>query len=85
MQFIRQIYDDLPDFIPVPDDLKHSKAEVIILSLEPESSQQPFAKQEKSKLKVMLDELAAINEIEPVEMESPNRVDRKNPFLNEDL
>ena len=33
MQFIRQVYDDLPDFIPIPAALKHSKAEVIILPL----------------------------------------------------
>lgn len=85
MQFIRQIYDDLPDFIPVPAELKHRKAEVIILPLEPERSQQPYARQEKPSLKFMLDELAAINEIEPIEMESPNRVDRANPFLDEDL
>jgi hypothetical protein len=85
MQFIRQIYDDLPDFIPVPADLKHSKAEVIILPLESERNQQPYARQEKQLLKFMLDELAAINEIEPIEMECPNRVDRANPFLDENL
>ena len=85
MQFIRQIYDDLPDFIPVPDDLKHSKAEVIILSLETERSKQTYVRQEKPSLKLMLEELAAINEIEPIEMENPNRMDRANPFLNEDL
>ena len=85
MPFIRQIYDDLPDFIPVPEDLKHSKAEVIILPLETERSQKPSTRQEKPLLKLMLDELAAINEIEPIEMESPNRMDRANPFLNEDL
>jgi len=66
MPFIRQIYDDLPDFIPVPEDLKHSKAEVIILPLEPERSQKPSTRQEKPLLKLMLDELAAINKIEPI-------------------
>jgi len=85
MQFIRQIYDDLPDFIPVPEDLKHSKAEVIILPLETERSQQPYTRQEKPSLKLMLEELAAINEIEPIDLECPNRVDRENPFFNEDL
>ena len=33
----------------------------------------------------MLVELAAINEIELIEIECPNRVDRANPFLDEDL
>jgi hypothetical protein len=78
MQFIRQIYDDLPDFISIPDALKHCKAEVIILPLE--SSQQ-----KKTTLKFMLAELAAINQIEPIEMEYPEQVDRANPFLDEDL
>ena len=78
MQFIRQIYDDLPGLIPVPAELKHSKAEVIILPLE-------SSKQKKSTLKFMLAELAAINEMEPIEMECPERVDRANPFLEDDV
>ncbi|MDP3876220.1 MAG: hypothetical protein Q8Q50_04495 [Methylobacter sp.] len=79
MHFIRQIYDDLPDFIPIPAELKHSKAEVIILPLEPQATRN------ESGFKAMLVELAAINELEPVQMECPNRDDRINPFLNEDL
>ena len=78
MQFVRQIYNDLPDFIPVPAELKYSKAEVIILPLE-------SSKQKKSTLKFMMAELAAINEVEPIEMECPERVDRINPFLEEIL
>jgi hypothetical protein len=81
MQFIRQIYNNLPDFIPIPDELKHSKAEVIILPLEP----QPFSKKKKAILQSLLAELTEINKIESIEMESPNREDRKNPFLDEDL
>jgi hypothetical protein len=34
MQFIRQIYEDLPDTIAIPINLRHIKAEVIILPLE---------------------------------------------------
>ena len=34
MQFVRQIYDDLPENITIPNDLIHTKAEVIILPLE---------------------------------------------------
>lgn len=67
MQFIRQIYEDLPDFIPIPDELKHSKAEVIILPLE---LQRIPAK--KTTLKA---ELAAINTLEPIEMEFSNRIE----------
>ncbi len=26
MQFIRQLYDNLPDFIPIPAELKHSRS-----------------------------------------------------------
>ncbi len=63
LRFIHQIYDDLPDFIAVPAELKHSKAEVIILPLESENHQQALIKQEKSSLKSMLAELTAINEI----------------------
>ena len=79
MHFIRQIYDDLPDFIPIPAELKHSKAEVIILPLEPQSIGQ------KSTLRAMLAELVAINKIELIEMECPSREDRANPVLDEDL
>ena len=79
MHFIRQIYDDLPDFIPIPAELKHSKAEVIILPLESQATRKT------SSFKAMLVELAAINEVEPSEMECPKRDDRINPFLNEDL
>lgn len=77
MNFTRKIYDDLPDFIPTPAELKHSRAEVIILPLE-------SSRKEKSTLQLMLAELAAIKEIEPIEMEYPNRTDRSNPFLDED-
>ncbi|MFI3220963.1 MAG: hypothetical protein QX189_17885 [Methylococcales bacterium] len=79
MQFIRQIYEDLPDFIPIPDELKHRKAEVIILPLEP---QRIPAK--KTMLKALLAELAAINTLEPIEMAFSNRIDRPNPFLDEE-
>lgn len=78
MSFSRQIYEDLPDFIPVPAELKHRKAEVIILSLE----SQPFIKQKVS-LQTMLAELAAINKIEPIEIDCPPRIDRANPLLDE--
>jgi hypothetical protein len=81
MQFIRQIYNDLPDFIPIPDELKHSKAEVIILPLEP----QAFSKQKQTSLQSLLAELTAINQIETIEMEDTHRKDRANPFLDEDL
>ena len=33
MQFVRHIYDDLPDTISIPAHLRHIKAEVIILPL----------------------------------------------------
>jgi hypothetical protein len=79
MQFIRQIYEDLPDFIPIPDELKHSKAEVIILPLEPQR-----IPEKKTTLKSLLAELAAINAQEPIEMEFSNRIDRANPFLDEE-
>jgi hypothetical protein len=76
MQFIRQIYEDLPDFIPIPDELKHSKAEVIILPLEPQR-----IPTKKTTLKSLLAELAAINALEPIEMEFSNRLDRPNSFF----
>lgn len=34
MQFIRQIYSDLPDSIIMPVELRHRKVEVIILPLD---------------------------------------------------
>ena len=34
MQFIRQIYSDLPDSILMPVELRHRKVEVIILPLD---------------------------------------------------
>lgn len=78
MQFIRQIYEDLPDFIQIPDKLKHCKAEVIILPLEAQ-----ILSAEKSSLKLLLAELAVINAIEPIEMELSPRIDRPNPFLDD--
>ena len=84
MQFIRQLYNDLPSFIPIPSELKHSKAEVIILPLD-SNSHQEVMKSEQTTFKLMLDELQKINNVELIEMDEPIRVDRANPFLDEDL
>jgi hypothetical protein len=35
MQPIRQIIEDAPDFIPVPETLRHRRVEVILWPLEP--------------------------------------------------
>ncbi len=34
MDAVRKIYDDVPDTIPVPPELRHRKVEVIILPLD---------------------------------------------------
>jgi hypothetical protein len=44
-----------------------------------------FSESKKYPLKAMLAELAAINGIEPIEIEIPARTNRANPFLDEDL
>ena len=38
MDAVRKIYEDVPDTIPVPPELRHRKVEVIILSLDDDGS-----------------------------------------------
>lgn len=41
MQPIRQVFDDAPDFFPVPIELRHRKVEIILWPLDDTTPEQP--------------------------------------------
>ncbi len=47
MQPIRQVFDDAPDFFPVPEELRHRKVEIIVWPLEDIDQEQPVREKPK--------------------------------------
>lgn len=47
MQPIRQVFDDAPDFFPVPLELRHRKVEIILWPLDDGAPEQPVREKPK--------------------------------------
>jgi hypothetical protein len=47
MSPIRQVFDDAPDFFPVPIELRHRKIEIILWPLDDSAQEQPIREKPK--------------------------------------